>query len=106
MSAPEGNNLFCFPVSLRENKTNYFPRAREQTLRVLLYSDEQKSTFNNIHTTIVFRDKNSIVHVNEFKIKRTYLNGFSSIYCCLLCIFLLFYILYKYLNTNLENRSF
>jgi hypothetical protein len=26
-----------------------------------LYSDEQKSTFNNIHTTIVFRDKNSIV---------------------------------------------
>ena len=69
MSAPEGNSLFCFPESLnvrlgkhrdsRESKTNYFPR--EQTLSVLLYSDEQKSTFNNIHTTIVIRDKNSVV---------------------------------------------
>jgi hypothetical protein len=43
----------------RENKINYFPR--EQTLSVLLYSDEQKSTFNNIHTKIVFRDKIFIV---------------------------------------------
>jgi hypothetical protein len=30
------------------------------------------------------------------------LNGFSNKFCCLLCIFLLFYILY--FNTNLENR--
>jgi uncharacterized protein YkuJ len=45
-------------LRFEENKTKYFPR--EQTLSVLLYSDEQKSTFNNIHTTIVFRDKNSI----------------------------------------------
>jgi hypothetical protein len=42
-----------------EGKQNYF--LREQTSSVLLYSDEQKSAFNNIHTTIVFRDKNSIV---------------------------------------------
>ena len=74
MSASEGNSLFCFPETLnvsrdevegtieihaRENKINYFPR--EQTLSVLLYSDEQKSTFNSIHTKIVFRDKISIV---------------------------------------------
>ena len=71
MYAPEGNSLFsresqCFPRrstgehwDSRENKTNYFPR--EETLSVLLYSDKQISTFNNIHTIIVFRDKNSIV---------------------------------------------
>ena len=53
----EGNSLFCFPEG--KNKTNYFPRG--QTLSVLSYSDEPKSTLiNNIHTTIVFRDKNSI----------------------------------------------
>jgi hypothetical protein len=46
------------PCDSKENKTNYFPR--EQTLSVLLYSDKQKSTFNNIHTTIVFHNKNSI----------------------------------------------
>jgi hypothetical protein len=39
--------------------------------------------------------------VNKFKIKRTYLNDFSSISCCLLCIFFLFYILY--LNTSLKS---
>jgi hypothetical protein len=40
----------------------------------------------------------------EIIFKRTYLNGFGSISCFLLCIFLPFYILY--LNTNMENRSF
>ena len=73
MSSPEGNSLFYFLESLnvsrdesqgikhwdsRENKTNYFPR--EQTLIVLLYSDEQTSTLNDMHTTIIFRDKNYI----------------------------------------------
>jgi hypothetical protein len=68
MSALEENSLFCFSESLNvsrdevegyieiRRKTNYFPR--EQTLSVLLYSEKQKSTLN---TTIIFRDKNSIV---------------------------------------------
>jgi hypothetical protein len=46
-----------------EGKQNYFPR--EQTLSALLCNNEQKSKYNkhadnNIHATIVFRDKNSI----------------------------------------------
>jgi hypothetical protein len=48
--------------SKQKYKTNSFPR--EQTLSVLLYNDERK--INNIHTTIVFRDK------TEFKIETTY----------------------------------
>ena len=54
MSAPEGNSLFCFPESLNVSRDEV----------ELLYSDEQKSTFNNIHTTTVFRDKNSIVQTS------------------------------------------
>ena len=69
MSALQGNSLFCFPESLNvsrdeveanieiRGKTKLFPERTD----VLLYSDKQKSTFNNIHTTIVFRDKKSIV---------------------------------------------
>jgi hypothetical protein len=43
MSAPDGNSLFCFPEGLNVSR------------------DEVESKFNNIHTTIAFRDKNSIV---------------------------------------------
>jgi hypothetical protein len=75
MYALEGNSEFCFPENLNvswdevegnieiRGKTKFmlFPEGAYSTLSALLYSDEQKSTFNNIHTTIVFRDKNSIV---------------------------------------------
>ena len=77
---------FVFPrVSI---KTNYFPR--KQTLSVLLYSNER--SIKNINTTIVFhakKIKNFIVETSLIS-KETYLNCFSSIYSCLLCIFLSF----------------
>ncbi len=66
MSARERDS-FVFPRGsmLRfEGKQNYFPR--EQTLSVLLYSDEIKIKKNN-HTTIVSCDKNN-TKVNDFKI--------------------------------------
>ena len=68
MSAREENS-FVFPrdsmfpeTKSRETlsfeaKQNYFPR--EQTLSVLLYSDEIKITAKSIHTTIAFCDKNN-----------------------------------------------
>jgi hypothetical protein len=53
----------------RESKTNYFPR--EQTLSVLLYSDEQKINIqqHSYNNCISWR---KLYSVNEFKIKRTY----------------------------------
>jgi hypothetical protein len=52
---------FEFPKSLEgkirgnRGKQNYlFPEGTD-ILSLLLYNDEQKSTFNNIHTKIVFR---------------------------------------------------
>ena len=98
MSAPEGNSLFCFPENLNvfrdevegnieiRVKTKLFP---EQTLSVeesvLLCSDNQKSTFSNIHTTIKQFQQHILLSVVYFS-------------------YLLQYILY--LNTKLENRSF
>ena len=74
MSASEGNSLFCFPESLNvsrdevegnieiRGKTKLFPEGTDIKRFVIQYSDEPKNNqFNNIHTTIVFRDKNSIV---------------------------------------------
>jgi hypothetical protein len=50
MSAPEGNSLFCFPENLNVSRDEVV-RNIEIRLSDLLYSDEQKSTFNNTHTT-------------------------------------------------------
>ena len=57
MSAPRRNS-FVFLWTL--NRTNYF--LTEQTLSVLLYSDERKINKIHIHTTTVFRDKNSTIN--------------------------------------------
>ena len=62
MFAPEGNTLFCFPESLNvsrdEVEGNIEIRGKTKLTisrgnRHTVYSDEQKSTFNNIHTTII-----------------------------------------------------
>ena len=81
-----------------EGKQNYFPR--EQTLSVLLYSEERK--INNIHTTIVFDAKKSKIYsVNEFKIKRNLLKLLQQHVLLLIVYFLVFYILH--FNTNMKN---
>ena len=52
--SPEGNS-FVFPrVSMFEIRGKRKQLFREQTLSVLLYSDEEK--LNNIHKTIIFHE--------------------------------------------------
>ena len=73
MSAPEGNSEFCFPESLNV--------SRDEVEGIIESRGKTKPAISRVQKT-------------SSKHKEVYLNCFSNLSCCQICIFLTCYLFY------------